>query len=126
MSPGQGAEPVDSAEPSGSGEPRLSRRVLLGGGLAVAAVGFLGGVNRLLGADPPGETPAERAPAGGLPSLLGFEPVPPGRADAVVVPKGYTAEVILPWGQPILSSGPPWKKARATPRPGLFATSAAT
>src|SRR5687768_1976426 len=98
MSPGKGAEPVDSPEPSGSGEPRLSRRVLLGGGLAVAAVGFLGGVNRLLGADPPSGIPVEEPPARGQPSLLGFEPVPPGRADAVVVPKGYTAQVIIPWG----------------------------
>jgi secreted PhoX family phosphatase len=110
MSPGQGAEPVDSPEPSGGGEPRLSRRVLLGGGLAAAAVGFLGGVNRLLGADPPRAIPVEEPPARGQPSLLGFEPVPPGRADAVVVPKGYTAQVIIPWGEPILSSGPAWKQ----------------
>jgi uncharacterized protein len=100
----------ENEESAGNSEPRLSRRVLLGGGLAVAAVGFLCGINRLLGSDPPGRTPAEQAPAGGLPSLLGFEPVAPGTADAVVVPPGYTAQVIIPWGDPILSTGPAWRK----------------
>lgn len=99
-----------SGQPVGSTEPRVSRRALLGGGLAVAAVGFLGGVNRLLGSDPPGRAPAEQSPGAGQPSLLGFEAVPPGKADAVVVPPGYTAQVIIPWGDPILSSGPAWKK----------------
>ncbi len=42
-------------------------------------------------------------------SLLGFTSVPAGTADAIVVPPGYTAEVLVPWGQPILSDGPAWK-----------------
>ena len=100
----------DEGPPGGDAEPRLSRRVLLGGGLAVAAVGFLGGVNRLLGANPPRSIPAGRAPADDRPSRLGFKPVPAGDADAVVVPPGYTFSVIIPWGQPLLSSGPAWKK----------------
>jgi secreted PhoX family phosphatase len=87
-------------------EARVSRRALLGGGLALAAVAVFG-TSRLMGSDP-AETPAPPPPSGS--PLLGFEPIPPGRADAIVVPPGYTADVIIPWGQPILSSGPAWKK----------------
>jgi uncharacterized protein len=42
---------------------------------------------------------------------LGFRGVPPSRADRVVVPEGYTAEVIAPWGEPVGIAGamPPWR-----------------
>ncbi|MBT9489014.1 MAG: PhoX family phosphatase [Rubrivivax sp.] len=42
---------------------------------------------------------------------LGFAPVPPSRADTVVVPAGYVAEVIAPWGEPVGVPGamPPWR-----------------
>ena len=69
---------------------RLSRRRLLQGGLAAAALSMLGR---------PG-TPAEAAP-----SLLGFKSVPVSTADTVVVPPGYSAEVLYAWGDPI-SDGP--------------------
>ena len=44
-------------------------------------------------------------------SRLGFAPVPPSRADTVVVPEGYVAEVIAPWGEPVGVPGamPPWR-----------------
>ncbi|HEV3364466.1 MAG TPA: alkaline phosphatase PhoX, partial [Acidimicrobiia bacterium] len=84
---------------------RISRRVLLGGGLAAAAVGFLGGPGKRLVESTPGGT--GRRPRG---SLLGFEPVAPNSEDALIVARGYTAQVLLPWGTPLLSSGPAWKK----------------
>ena len=87
---------------------RVSRRVLLGGGLAVAAAGFLGGPGRRLFESSP-RGPAEPAPSPG-PSLLGFEAVAPSSDDALVVARGYTAQVLIPWGTPLLSSGPAWKK----------------
>ena len=87
-------------------EARVSRRAVLGGGLALAAVAVFG-TSRLMGSDP-AEKPAPAPPSGS--PFLGFEPVPPGTADAIVVPAGYTADVIIPWGQPILSSGPAWRK----------------
>ncbi len=88
---------------------RISRRVLLGGGLAVAAFAFLGPGRRLFdsAADGPARTPGNDGTQ--EESLLGFEAVPPSSADALVVAKGYTAQVLIPWGTPLLSSGPAWK-----------------
>src|SRR5687768_14478166 len=88
-------------------DARISRRALLGGGIAAAAFGFLGGsATRLLDAIPAGATPAPP----GQPALLGFEAVAPSTEDKVIVAKGYTAQVLIPWGTPLLSTGPAWKK----------------
>jgi hypothetical protein len=75
---------------------RLSRRGFLGGGLAAAA--SLGGIGALLGAMP---APA-RAQGG---PLLGFQGIPVSAADEVVVPPGYSARVLIAWGDPV-SNGP--------------------
>jgi secreted PhoX family phosphatase len=42
---------------------------------------------------------------------FGFRPVPPSRADKVVVPDGYVAQVIAAWGEPVGIAGnmPAWK-----------------
>jgi secreted PhoX family phosphatase len=42
---------------------------------------------------------------------LGFSSVPASRADAVVVPPGYVAEVLQPWGEPVGIPGamPAWR-----------------
>lgn len=77
---------------------RVSRRNFLGGGLAVAALSSLGGIGALLKA-----VPASAQTTGG--SLLGFEGIPVSTADAVVVPPGYTAKVLIAWGDPV-SNGP--------------------
>ncbi|WP_046468321.1 PhoX family protein [Allosalinactinospora lopnorensis] len=81
---------------------RFSRRDMLRGG-TIAATGFLvsGMVNGNAGARP---TPGRPSP------LLGFTAVPPSDADAVVVPDGYSADVLIRWGQPLRSDGPAWKK----------------
>jgi secreted PhoX family phosphatase len=49
--------------------------------------------------------------ATGVPPRLGFRGVPPSSADAVVVPEGYIAQVIAPWGEPVGVPGamPAWK-----------------
>ena len=39
-------------------------------------------------------------PVGGR-SRIGFAAVPPGQGDALVVPPGYVAQVIAPWGDPV-------------------------
>ena len=100
--------------PAEDAPPRVSRRAVLGGGLAVAAVGFLGAANRLLGSDPSGNAPTGNTLTGKTPaegqSLLGFEAVAPSTADALVVAAGIHRQVLIPWGQPLLSSGPAWKK----------------
>ncbi len=79
-------------------QARLSRRGLLAGGAAAAA----GGITALVGAVP------ASADGGGDPfprRLLGFQSIPPSAADTVVVPKGYTAKVLISWGDPV-SGGP--------------------
>ena len=65
---------------------RFSRRVLLGGGLAVAAAGSSPGrANGNSGPLPSGRTPGHPGQSPPGTSLLGFEAVAPGTADAVVV-----------------------------------------
>ncbi|MBA3598330.1 MAG: PhoX family phosphatase [Methylibium sp.] len=71
---------------------RIGRRELLGGSLGAAALGFLNGC---------GLTPtAQRGP------LIGFASIPISRIDTVVVPEGYTWQVVNAWGDPIMVGAP--------------------
>jgi secreted PhoX family phosphatase len=74
------------------------------GGAAAALYGALGA-----GCSPPRAGPGTARHAE-LPRL-GFTGVPPSRADALVVPPGYVAEVIAPWGEPvgIVGAMPAWR-----------------
>jgi secreted PhoX family phosphatase len=85
-------------------EARLSRRGFLSGSLATAAVASLSGVGTLLTAVP---ASAKRLSEGG--PLLGFQGIATSTADAVVVPDGYTARVLVAWGDPV-SDGPAFKQ----------------
>lgn len=88
---------------------RLSRRDVLRGGVAAAAASFFSVAAGPLG----GAAPALAAPGGsrGRPgSLIGFKPVPTSAADALTVADGYVAEILIPWGHPIRSTGPAWQK----------------
>jgi secreted PhoX family phosphatase len=97
------SNPSDNPEFSDILAARVSRRGVLAGGLGTAAIGFLGGaVGRA------GEVAAAAAPAAR--PVITFTPVPTGSADAFVVPDGYVADVIIPWGTPIHPGGPAWKK----------------
>jgi secreted PhoX family phosphatase len=80
---------------------RLSRRSVVGSGLAAAAVASAGGIGSLLNAVPAQAKNGQRP-------LLGFEGIAVSSADTVVVPEGYTARVLIAWGDPI-SDGPPFK-----------------
>ena len=77
-------------------ETRLARRSFLGGGLALGAAS-LGGVGALLSAVPASAHDSE--------PLLGFQGIPVSTLDDVVVPPGYTAKVLVAWGDPV-SAGP--------------------
>lgn len=96
---------------------RLSRRNFLTGGFAAAAAASLGGVEALLKAVPAAAQETEEAEdtdartdgRGGQRPVLGFEGVPVSSADQVVVPKGYAAEVLIAWGDPV-SNGPAFKQ----------------
>jgi uncharacterized protein len=90
-------------------ERRLSRRSVIGGGLAVAATASAvgatgGGVATLLEARP-AEAAGDRRRKR---PLLGFTAIPTSTADQVVVPRGYTARVLIAWGDPV-SNGPAFK-----------------
>ena len=79
-------------------DARMSRRRFLGSGLATAAAFSLGGVSALLKA-----VPASADPIAG--PLVRFQGILVSDADTVVVPQGYTAEVLIAWGDPV-SKGP--------------------
>ena len=83
---------------------RFSRRAALKGGVGLAALSFFGGAS-LAGAGAALATPRK----GGKAGLLGFQSVPISTMDDVVVPPGYTARVLIPWGTPLSSSGPAFK-----------------
>jgi secreted PhoX family phosphatase len=97
------------SNPSGNRHFRdvLSRRALFKGGTVVGAAAFL--------TAGPGSASDTAAPGGRRPGapgkgLLGFKAVPAGTADAIVVPEGYSAQVLIPWGTPIRKGGPAFKK----------------
>ena len=83
-------------------ERELSRRSILRAGVGMAAVGMLSSVG-LTGCDSSDsavETPTTK---------LGFESIPGAKLDAVVVPKGYKAQVLAPWGTPLNDFAQEWR-----------------
>ncbi len=73
------------------------RRTLLRGAAASALLAPLAGVATLTG--------CATGPAGPGGPLLGFKSIPVSTDDAVVVPEGYSIQVIAPWGDPVGLSG---------------------
>jgi len=88
-----------SSTPSIHDVSSLDRRTVLRGGLGVTVsrlLAPLAGAAALGGCASTGQ---------GSSPLLGFKSVPVSTADTLVVPEGYTAQVIAPWGEPIGLSG---------------------
>lgn len=83
-------------------EAHLSRRGALLGSLGAAVAAML---------VRPGEAEAARVAGEGpsAPGPIGFRPVPVSAEDTVVVPEGYTARVLIPWGTPITGSMPAFR-----------------
>ena len=80
-------------------DTRLSRRSLFkGASLAAASATALGGCATTLGGG-----------AAHPLSALGFKPVAKSQADAVVVPEGYTAQVVYALGDPLTAQTPAFK-----------------
>ena len=105
------SNPSDNPRLSDMVSATIGRRAVLGGGLAAAAVTFIGAGLPAAATGGPGGHGRPGGGHGGRPSrrLLGFAEVPVSTDDALVVPAGYTAEVLIPWGTPLQSSGPAWR-----------------
>ncbi|RZS57281.1 PhoX family protein [Sphaerotilus mobilis] len=83
------------------------RRRFLQGGVSAAALASAGGLT--LGGL--AQTVSASTGRSGLAAPISFESVPASRApvlDAVTVPKGYTAQLFVAWGDPIMSGGRPF------------------
>ncbi len=77
-----------------------ARRRLLRGGVASLGALLVAGLPACAGLPPSvGGWPASAR------ALLGFAPIPPGSTDAVQVPPGYRADVLVPWGEPVGMAG---------------------
>ena len=88
-----------SSNPSIHDLSGLSRRTVLHGGLGATVsrlLSPLAGVAALGGCASTGQSRSAR---------LGFKSIPVSTADTLVVPEGYTARVIAPWGEPVGLSG---------------------
>ncbi|TAG83257.1 MAG: PhoX family phosphatase, partial [Betaproteobacteria bacterium] len=77
---------------------------LLKSGVGIATIPFFGG---LLGCG--SDSDAAATPPASSEKMLGFTSVPISTGDAIVVPAGYVASTILPWGTPIRAGAPAWK-----------------
>jgi len=86
----------------------VSRRKFVQGGAGAAALVSVGGLT--LGGLVSTVEAAPVPPSLGFPGI-GFESVPPSTAaglDAVSVPPGYTAQLFVAWGDPIMPGGTPF------------------
>ena len=86
---------------------RLSRRTVMGGGLAAAAAFLAGGnVAAAAGRGHNGSGNGSGGAHAHTDGLLGYKAIPMGFTDDVFVPEGYSSQPFLPWGTPILGSYP--------------------
>ncbi|WP_129140238.1 PhoX family protein [Modicisalibacter coralii] len=95
---------------------RLSRRGIMQGGAGLAAMSLLGGFG-LAGCSSDGDDD-DNGSAGGdkpeaTPLALAFAAIRGSRTDAVVVPEGYVAQVLIPWGTPLDNSVGAWSADRS-------------
>lgn len=102
-----GSNPTSTTHINDLINARLGRRALIGGTLAAGLGLFVGSTAGAAGLTHPSRgamTPTRKGPN----PLLGFEQVEPSDADAIVVPPGYLAEVLIPWGAPLFADSAPF------------------
>lgn len=98
-------------------EARLARRTVLKSTAGAAALGFMSlGLAGCLDSD---DDDDDHVPDGGAGPLVGFTAVPTSESDEIVVPEGYSYEVILPWGTPILGSMPAFSVGNSGEEQGM-------
>jgi uncharacterized protein len=76
-----------------------SRRSMLKSGASLGLLGIFGSALSACGG-------GDAAPA---PGTIGFKAISTSSGDAIVVPEGYTADVMYRWGDPILATAPAFK-----------------
>ncbi|WP_433801551.1 PhoX family protein [Actinomycetospora sp. CA-084318] len=91
----------------------VSRRSVLSAGLVVGATGALAACGTGTGG---GAAAAPTSPSAPVPPSpgLGFTAVPPNTADAVTVPEGYSQQVLIRWGDPVVTGAPTFDVASQT------------
>jgi uncharacterized protein len=92
----------------------VSRRSLLRAGAVVGVAAGAGGGALAATAAASRDGASAAGPGSGGARGLGFEPVAPNRADAVTVPPGYETQIVIRWGDPVLSGAPDFTPARQT------------
>jgi secreted PhoX family phosphatase len=97
-------------------ETAITRRTVLKGGLSALVIGALSGAGALTGARPASARPG-RAGWSDSGTGLRFTPIRPQDAatDAVVLPNGYTHDIVLRWGDPVLPGAPAFDFHNQTP-----------
>jgi len=78
-----------------------SRRNMLKSGAALGLLGIFGSAMTACGGGGGGAAPA--------PGTIGFKGIPISTGDTIIVPEGYTADVMYRWGDPILPNAPAFK-----------------
>jgi uncharacterized protein len=98
-----------SANPSIHDVSDPARRVWLQTSVALALGSWLGGCGTTDASSPDDEPALGKMPPPG--ALIGFKNVPMSKTDGIVVPEGYVAEAIAPWGEPVgvMGAMPAWK-----------------
>ncbi|KEY57873.1 PhoX family phosphatase [Serratia sp. DD3] len=95
-------------------DKHLSRRNLVKSGLGLGAMAAFAGMG-LTGCDSGSSSsstftePVTPLPPTQSSAKLNFTSVKGARLDAVVVPEGYMAQVLAPWGTPLNAKAAPWK-----------------
>ncbi|MEL7465187.1 MAG: PhoX family phosphatase [Pseudomonadota bacterium] len=82
-------------------ERALSRRGFIGGALAFGSVAAIGA----------GAAPQAQAAAHAKSSRFAFEQIPTSTADDIMLPPGYSYDVVVRWGDPISPDGPEFDHA---------------
>ncbi len=97
-------------------QARISRRSTLRGGFGLAALTILAGAG-LAGCsdeDDDSNVDSGNAPGDDSAAQLSFASVAGSKADRVVVPEGYVAEALIPWGTPIIAGAAAFDPATNT------------
>ncbi|MBX2824720.1 MAG: PhoX family phosphatase [Gammaproteobacteria bacterium] len=99
-------------------EREISRRRVLRSSVGLSALGIIGGFG-LAGCSgdsgdtvvvlPPEPNPNPNPDPDPSPATLGFNSIDGSLTDSVVVPEGYSAQVLAPWGTPLNSRAAAWK-----------------